>query len=744
MRLQLRLILLFLCVSIVPFSIIGYYTYTLSTESMEDDAFAHLTSLAQTRADYLVSWIVYMQDNAEVVAGAPSVVRNIEVMATADPSSIEYQQAKDAIEAFEDIAMEGYATFDEIFVLDCGGTIIASTNKNIIGDDRSSREYYREGLHATHLTSAYISPTLQVPTMLVCAPVLLDDNRTIGVVVCRTNFNMLHATIHDRKGLGKTGKSFLVDSNGYLVSGLPDDAKTIPIIRNTSENYCGIYTSNGKEVIFSRIWMPDQKWYLIAEQDRDEVLYPLTMLIERAIEITIGVIVLIGIFSVFTTRQITKPIERLHKGAEAVAAGDYSIQVPVVSDDEIGALTGRFNEMTSELDKTHKKLRDKIVLANLDLENQKSTLESILRSIPDCVFVIDTNFKIVMANQACKALTGIAEEDIIGKLCYDVFSSDACEPQCRLRELISGHGGGVCWEMDVVDRDGRSVPIMTCGAPLRCADGAIIGYVEVLRDITRMKSVTAELQRANAELELANVELKKLDELKTNFINIASHELRTPLTSIMGFTEFVADGMLGELNVRQKGALSKVLSNSDRLARLINNILDISVIQAGGLELSIDELDLSELIRDIAADMEALAEKKNISCTIDIPDHLVVEGDSDRLEQVVANMIGNAIRFTPDGGSVSITGVDGGDWTLVTISDTGIGITPEDLPHVFKEFWQVEKSKGMGLGLAIVANIIHKHGGIVWASSEAGRGSTFAFKMPKKVPHRPDELDGPE
>ncbi len=743
MQLQPKLIILFLCVSIVPFSIIGYYTYTLSIESMEADAFEHLTSLAQTRADYLVSWIVYMQDNAVVVAGAPSVVRNVEVMATADPSSIEYRQAKDAVEEFEDIAMKGYATFDEIFVLDSSGTVIASTNKNIIGDNRSSREYYREGLHATCLTSAYTSPTLQVPTMLVSAPVLHDDNRTIGVVVCRTNFNMIHATIHDRKGLGKTGRAFLVDSNGYLVSGLPDDAKTIPIIRNTSENYCGIYTNDGKDVIISRVWMPDQKWYLIVEQDRDEVLYSLNILIERAIAVTIGVIVLIGMFSVLTTWQITKPIERLHDGAEAVAAGDYSIQVPVVSDDEIGVLTRRFNEMTSELYETHRELQNTITLVNRDLENQKSTLESILRSIPDCVFVIDTDFKIVMANQACKELTGISEEDIIGKLCYDVFSSDACEPRCRLQESAGDHGGSVCWEMDIVGGDGRSVPIMTCGAPLRAADGTIIGSVEVLRDVTRMKSVTEELQRANAELGLANVELKKLDKLKTDFINIASHELRTPLTSIMGFTEFVADEMLGELNAGQKDALSKVLSNSDRLVRLINNILDISVIQAGGLELKLDELDLSELIRDIVADMGALAEKKNISCTIEIPDHLVVGGDSDRLEQVVANLIGNAIRFTPDGGSVSITGVDGGDWIRVAVSDTGIGITPEDLPHVFEEFWQVEKSKGMGLGLAIVANIIHRHGGVVWASSEAGCGSTFAFKMPKEVPRRPDELDGP-
>jgi two-component system phosphate regulon sensor histidine kinase PhoR len=736
MRLQFKLIILFLSVSIVPFGIIGYYTYTLSTESMEDHAFVHLTSVAHTRADYLDSWFVYMQDNAKVVAGAPTVVRNLGVMETANSSSIEYQQAKGGIEAFEDLAMEGYATFDEILVLDRGGTIVASTNKNVVGENRSSREYYREGLHAAHMTRAYTSPTLQVPTMLVSAPVR-SGNRTIGVVVCRTNLNMLHATIRDRKGLRETGRAFLIDSNGYLVSGLPDGAKTIPVIRNTSENYCGIYPSNGKEVIISRVWMPDQKWYLIVEQDRDEVLYSLNVLIERAIAVTIGVIVLIGMFSIFTTRQITKPIERLHEGAEAVAAGNYSTQVPVITGDEIGALTRRFNEMTSELDETHRKLRGKIVLANLDLENQKSKLESILQSIPDCVFVTDTDFRIIMANHACKDLTGVPEETIIGKLCYDVFPSDACEPRCRLRESAGDHGAGVCWEMDVTDRDGRSVPIMTCGAPLRGADGTIIGYVEVLRNVTRMKNVTEELRRANAKL-------KKLDELKTNFINIASHELRTPLTSIMGFTEFVADGMLGELNVRQKDALSKVLSNSDRLARLINNILDVSLIQAGRLELNIAELDLSELIRNIAADMGRLAEKRSISCTIDIPDRIVIEGDCDRLKQVLVNLLNNAIKFTPDRGSISITGVDAGDWVRIAVSDTGIGIAHEDLPQIFGEFWQVEKSKGMGLGLAIVANIIRKHGGMIWASSEAGAGSTFAFKLPKRVPHRPEGSDGSE
>ncbi|MHC1569932.1 MAG: sensor histidine kinase, partial [Candidatus Syntropharchaeales archaeon] len=268
------------------------------------------------------------------------------------------------------------------------------------------------------------------------------------------------------------------------------------------------------------------------------------------------------------------------------------------------------------------------------------------------------------------------------------------------------------------------------------AGGNVTGYVEVLRDVTGLKEVADKLKRANAELELANKELKKLDSLKTDFLNIASHELRTPLTSIRGFAEFVADEMLGELNEKQKNALSKVVSNSDRLIRLINNMLDMSKIRSGKLKLSITELDISELIRDVVADMKLLAEKKNISCTIDTPDSVVIRGDRDRIEQVLVNLLSNAIKFTPDGGSVSVTAVDCGDCVRVRVSDTGAGIAPDDLAHIFEEFWQAEKSRGTGLGLTITANIVREHGGAIWAESEVGAGSTFGFKLPKKAPQR--------
>jgi len=339
-----------------------------------------------------------------------------------------------------------------------------------------------------------------------------------------------------------------------------------------------------------------------------------------------------------------------------------------------------------------------------------------------------------MFNRACEEFTGISADDATGRFCYDLFPSAGCETRCHLWDPLEDHPTGICWQTHVTDGKGRSIPIMTCGAPLHDADGNVTGYVEVLRDVTELANATSELRSTNTELETVNTELRKLDQLKTDFLNIASHELRTPLTSIKGFAGFVAEEKLGELNEKQKDALSKVVSNSDRMTRLIDSMLDMSKIRSGKLELNIARLNLSGLIGGVAVDMKLVAEEKNISCTAEIPDSLAIEGDRDRIEQVLVNLLGNAIKFTPVGGSVSVTTVDHGTCVRVRVADTGIGIAPDDLAHIFEEFWQVDKGKGTGLGLAITANIVREHGGAIWATSKEGVGSTFGVRLPKKVP----------
>ena len=733
MRLQFKLILLFIAISIVPFSIIGYYTYTLSAESMEDHAIMHLNSVAKAKANHIDAWLAEQRGVIRVIAHTPSVVQDINVLTTADLSSGEYQQATEGMAKFGDIVTDECTTFDEIFVLGPDGIVIASTEEGVIGEDRSSREYYRFGLNETHLTGVYESPMLHRPTMLVSTPILIDD-RAIGVVVGRIDMNMIPATMQDCRGIGETGKAFLIDKDGKLLSSSGDGAVPPVSAYTASGDYCGIYDRNDRAVIGAQAWIPDPGWVLIVEQDRDEVLYALNTLLERAIAVTFGVIILISLFSIFVAKRIVKPIRQLYEETEAVAKGDYSVQVPVISDDEIGILTERFNEMTSKLGETHRKLEDKIALVNRDLEDQRNKLETILQSMTDCVFAVDRDFRITLFNRACEEFTGISADDATGRTCYDLFPSMDCETRCRLWEPSDDPPADICWQTHVTDGTGRSVPIMTCGAPLHDADGNVTGYVEVLRDVTELVKATSELRSANTELEIVNAELRKLDQLKTDFLNIASHELRTPLTSIKGFAGFVAEEKLGELNEKQKDALSKVVSNSDRMTRLIDNMLDMSKIRSGKLELNIARLDLPGLIGGVAVDMKLVAEEKNISFTAEMPDGLAIEGDRDRIEQVLVNLLGNAIKFTPVGGSVSVTAVDHETCVRVRVTDTGIGIAHDDLAHIFEDFWQVDKSKGTGLGLAIAASIVREHGGAVWATSKEGLGSTFGFRLPKKVP----------
>ncbi|KAF5414618.1 MAG: Methyl sulfide methyltransferase-associated sensor [Candidatus Methanogaster sp.] len=733
MRLQFKLILLFIAISIVPFGVIGYYTYTISAESMEAHAIMHLNSVAEAKANQINSWLAEQRGVIRVIARTPSVVQDINVMTTADPSSEAYQQATEGMARFGDMVTEECNTFDEIFVLAPDGIVIASTDKAVIGDDRSSREYYRFGLNETHLTGVYESPMLHKSTMLISTPILIDD-RTIGVVVGRICINMIPATIQDCRGIGKTGKAFLIDKDDNLLSS-PEDGAVPPVFTyNAIGDYCGIYDRDGMTVVGAHAKVSDPGWVLIIEQNHDEILSALHTLLERAIAVTFGVIILITLFSIFVAKRIIKPIRHLYEGTEAVAKGDYSVQVPVTTADEIGTLTERFNEMASGLEGAHRKLKDKIALVNRDLEDQRMKLETILQSMTDCVFTVDRDFRITLFNRACEKFAGINADDATGMSCHNLFPSTECETRCLIRDLSDNHPAGTCWQTHITDVTGRRVPIMTCGAPLYDADGNFTGYVEVLRDVTELTKATDELRSTNTELEIANEELKKLDQLKTDFLNIASHELRTPLTSIKGFAGFVADEKLGELNEKQKDALSKVVSNSDRMIRLINNMLNMSKIRSGKLELNIARLDLSGLIGGVVADMKLVTEEKNISYTAEIPDGLVIDGDRDRIEQVLVNLLSNAIKFTPVDGSVSATAVDHETCVMVRVSDTGIGIAPGDLAHIFEEFWQVDKSKGTGLGLAITANIVREHGGAIWATSEVGRGSTFGFRLLKKVP----------
>lgn len=254
----------------------------------------------------------------------------------------------------------------------------------------------------------------------------------------------------------------------------------------------------------------------------------------------------------------------------------------------------------------------------------------------------------------------------------------------------------------------------------------------------RLQFSNQNLAVANRELELANKKLKELDQLKSDFISVVSHELRTPLTSIKAFTELIMmkPRMTGE---RRNRLLSIINNETDRLARLINDILDLTKIEAGKLSWHVTLVSLSEIIQNSVTSMQSLADNKSLSIIMNVPSSLPrLYGDRDRLIQVITNILSNAVKFTNDGGAISINAFteDGPrHQILVKISDTGVGIPSRDFDVIFEKFRRsgdvlTTHAEGTGLGLAITKQIVEYHGGRIWAESTPGKGSSFSFTLP--------------
>ena len=254
-------------------------------------------------------------------------------------------------------------------------------------------------------------------------------------------------------------------------------------------------------------------------------------------------------------------------------------------------------------------------------------------------------------------------------------------------------------------------------APVQGGNGEqLIGRIIALRDVTRER---------------------ELDKIKTDFISVVSHELRTPLTSIKGYTDLLLSGAAGEMPALQHEFLSIIQTSTTRLTNLINDILDISRIESGRIDIRHEPVDYRQIVSDTLRLMRTTADEKEIHLEADLPASMPpVCGDADKVTQVLTNLVGNAIKYTPVGGRVNVRLEVAGDASVTTcVSDTGIGISPDDQKRLFQKFFRADNSStreagGTGLGLVIAKTIVELMGGAIWVDSEPGRGSRFSFTLP--------------
>jgi PAS domain S-box-containing protein len=281
-------------------------------------------------------------------------------------------------------------------------------------------------------------------------------------------------------------------------------------------------------------------------------------------------------------------------------------------------------------------------------------------------------------------------------------------------------------------RDGHEIDVDLTVCPVFVA-GRLAAVSTVARDITSAVEAEAERERLLGELAEQNEQLRQLDVMKDEFVALVSHELRTPLTAIQGYTELVLDGTTGELNDEQRAALASVDRNSAQLFRLINDLLFVAQLNAGKLNVAIEDVDLVAIAAEAVADARPRAEAAGVALEFESESTPTVPADRVRLAQVFDNLISNAIKFTPPGGRVGLSISMVGEDAMIVVADSGMGISPEDQQRLFTRFFRTKAAariQGTGLGLSITKAILDAHNGSISVESEPGHGTRFTAKVP--------------
>ncbi len=364
----------------------------------------------------------------------------------------------------------------------------------------------------------------------------------------------------------------------------------------------------------------------------------------------------------------------------------------------------------------------------------KAYIENLVENAGDAIISTDASDRILSWNRAAEVIFGYKKEEVIGQSLAVLLPPHRAKELEEIRAKVELAGVIRNLEVRRQRKDGVTIDVALAVSPIGDKTGAVSGFLHLAKDITEKKRYEHRL--------------KELDRLKSDFVSNVSHELRTPLTAIKGSVDNMLDGITGTMNEKQTRYLTRVKSNADRLTRLINDLLDLSRIEAGKIDLKPANLALVSLAQEIADNIRPVAVEKLISLEVAAADGgTTAWADRDKIIQVLMNLIGNAVKFTPERGKVTVAvHKNGARWVEISVADTGPGILPEEASRIFDRFYQIaqagkQKAKGTGLGLAICKALVEMHGGKIWMESEVGKGSTFSFTLPAE---RPFNIPAPE
>ncbi|HEX9063395.1 MAG TPA: ATP-binding protein [Clostridia bacterium] len=458
--------------------------------------------------------------------------------------------------------------------------------------------------------------------------------------------------------------------------------------------------SDGYEIVYTSVPESLPKTYIKVASP----LFNYSIINEAVVILTsVGVIAAIIMTVLLALRfsyKIIRPINELIDVSEEISVGNYKKRVSISSKDEFGKLATSFNDMALRLEKTMAEMLDKSV-----------KVESIIESMPSGIVAVDTEWRIILINSIACEIFGIKKgQGIIGINIIELIRNT------QINSLLK----------ESIEKNSSLMNEIIIGTPAE----------KVLRIYANpIKSKNIDMPNLGGLIFVQDITaIRKLEQIRTEFVSNVTHELKTPLTSIRGFIETLRSGALNDSEVAER-FLEIIDIEAERLSILINDILQLSEIEAKHKDVNIGNYNLKMIVDEVFSILEGYAEKKSITLHADIDESIQIEANRNRIKQMLINLVDNGIKYNFHNGSVYIHALKNEGKLIITVKDTGIGIPPEHITRVFERFYRVDKGRsrnmgGTGLGLSIVKHIVNLYSGDIKITSEPGAGTQFTISLP--------------
>lgn len=753
-NIRTKLLLYFLPVSLAAILIMGFVSFGIAKNSIQDEMVTKLQSildLKEVQINEIFSSInsdMYLLQNDYVIKPTVSVLTEYKN----NPLNEQSVLSKIILDEQFDSFLTSKVIYNHIFLLDITGDLIyENSHKNNYNLDISKNELTKKLklVFENSKTDNFLSDVFRDGNQYVMyfgAPIYDLENKFAGVVILEVDMKQVFSLIQDPTGLGETGETLLgkMDSDAVVfLSPIRQDSEAalerkvslfderpIPIIEAvqgiSGQGHRVDY--DGEPILAVWKYIPSLDWGLVVKMDSSEVMKPVIETQIFGIIVTSSFALIITLLTLVASSKILKPILRLRSAMTQIEKGNYDVKIVPTGNDEIYDLMKSTRKMAETMQQKQV-LNDGIME---EISNQKDELATFIKALNESslVAITDKDGVITYANDKFSEISKYQKEELIGQT-HMLLNSDY-HPEIFFKGMKQVISQGHVWRGDIKykAKDGGNYWVRTTIVPFMGKHGTPEQFIRISTDITSQKFTEEKLHNT---LE----ELGKVDRLKEEFSTMVSHELKTPLTPIKGYCEILKeDGVIGKLTNDQHEAIDEIDRNASRLERLVGDILDAQKLDMGKMNFHKRIINLEHFMKEVEKDLSNFMKTKGIQFSVKNFAKINVNSDPERLRQVIDNMAKNAVDFVPkETGKIEIGSMYEDKNVIFYIKDNGVGISEEDQLHLFKKFYQVNTSHtrkhgGTGLGLVICKGIVEELGGKIWVKSEKAKGAIFYFSIP--------------